>query len=251
MRAQDGTNTNFDVPAAGPFGTVGFGINPAGVIAGNVVDPSHVFHGLVRDANGAITPFDAPGAGTGPFQGTFMVDAGPINPTGVIVGSVTDSNNVSHAYVRFADGTFTTFDVPGAGTGQFQGTVAYGINPAGAITGLYTDANNVNHGFVRAANGTSTTFDAPGAGTGPFQGTQPLTINPQGAIAGWYTDASNVNHSFVRAANGAITTFDAPGAGTGPFQGTQAFSGAINPVGAVAGSYIDSNNANHGFLRTP
>ena len=153
-------------------------------------------------AAATIVTFDAPGAGTGPFQGTFMVDAGPINPTGVIVGSVTDSNNVSHAYVRFADGTFTTFDVPGAGTGQFQGTVAYGINPAGAITGLYTDANNVNHGFVRAANG-------------------------------------------------AITTFDAPGAGTGPFQGTQAFSGAINPVGAVAGSYIDSNNANHGFLRTP
>ena len=154
-------------------------------------------------------------------------------------------------FARFADGTFTTFDAPGAGTGQFQGTVAYGINPVGTIEGLYADPSNVVHGYVRAANGTFTTFDAPGAGTGPFQGTQPLTINPQGAIAGWYTDASNVNHSFVRAANGAITTFDAPGAGTGPGQGTATFSGVTNPAGATTGSYIDSGNVTHGFLRSP
>jgi hypothetical protein len=42
-----------------------------------------------------------------------------------------------------------TFNAPGAGTGPFQGTLAYSINPGGAITGLYVDASNVDHGFLR------------------------------------------------------------------------------------------------------
>jgi len=58
-----------------------------------------------------------------------------------------------------------------------------------------------------------------------------------------------VFHGFVRAKDGTITTIDAPGAGTGPGQGTQC--GSINPAGAITGSYIDSNNVFHGFLRTP
>ena len=37
--------------------------------------------------------------------------------------------------------TFTTFDVPGAGTGSGQGTLATSINPAGVITGYYLDAS--------------------------------------------------------------------------------------------------------------
>jgi hypothetical protein len=44
-------------------------INPAGVIVGSYTDASTVNHSFVRDANGAITTFDVPGAGTGPGQG--------------------------------------------------------------------------------------------------------------------------------------------------------------------------------------
>jgi len=97
VRAQDGTNTNFDVPAAGPFGTVGFGINPAGVIAGEYGDASNVLHGFVRAKDGTITTIDAPGAGTGPGQGT---QCGSINPAGAITGSYIDSNNVFHGFLR-------------------------------------------------------------------------------------------------------------------------------------------------------
>jgi len=41
------------------------------------------------------------------------------------------------AYISIAAAqvTFTTFDVPAAGTNQNQGTVPVAINPAGAITG--------------------------------------------------------------------------------------------------------------------
>ena len=34
---------------------------------------------------------------------------------------LSDGNNVSHGFLRAPDGTMTTFDVPGAGTGAFTG----------------------------------------------------------------------------------------------------------------------------------
>jgi hypothetical protein len=44
-----------------------------------------------------------------------------------------------------------------------------------------------------------------------------------------------------------ITPFDVPGAGTGYGQGT--FPAAINPAGAITGSYADASSFYHGFLR--
>ena len=123
-----------------------------------------------------------------------------------------------HGYVRAPDGTFTTFDAPGAGTGLFQGTNPFSINPAGAIAGYTVDASNVTHGFLRARDGTITTYDVPGAGTGFFQGTFGLNINPAGVIAGDYVDESNAHHGFLRARDGTITTFDAPEAPRAPLR---------------------------------
>jgi len=60
-----------------------------------------------------------------------------------------DPSDVNHGFVRALDGTITTFDVPGAETGPFQGTIPLANNPAGAITGYYIDASNVTHGFLR------------------------------------------------------------------------------------------------------
>jgi hypothetical protein len=98
---------------------------------------------------------------------------------------------------RARDGSIITFDVPGAGTGAFQGTLPQSIGPAGAIAGYYIDASNVSHGFVRASDGAITTLDAPGAGTGSGQGTVLYTSNPRGAIAGFYVDSSYVSHWFL------------------------------------------------------
>ena len=65
-----------------------------------------------------ITTFDAPGAGTGAFQGTYATN---INPSGTIIGFSRDANNVRHGFVRSQDGSFTIFDAPGAGTGRRPG----------------------------------------------------------------------------------------------------------------------------------
>jgi hypothetical protein len=107
-----------------------------------------------------IITFDAPGAGTGPGQGTLVAG---INPTGVIVGGYPDANNVEHGYLRASDGAFTTYEVPGGGTGPFQGTSPNCINPAGATAGTWEDPSNVGHAYVRAPDGAITSFDAPGA----------------------------------------------------------------------------------------
>ena len=45
-----------------------------------------------------------------------------INNEGIIAGYYYDENYVAHGFVRRLDGTFNTFDAPGAGTGLYQGT---------------------------------------------------------------------------------------------------------------------------------
>ena len=45
-----------------------------------------------------------------------------------------------------------------------------------------------------------------------------------------------------------VFTIDVPGAGTGWAQGT--LTTGINPSGVIVGSYIDSNGAHHGYVRT-
>ena len=143
-----------------------------------------------------------------------------------------------------------TFDVPGAGTGAFQGTFGIAISPEGTITGYYLDSGSVVHGYVRARDVTFITFDAPGATTAPHQGTVPFSINRAGTITGLFDDAKSVAHGFVRTRDGAITTFDVPGAGTGVFQGTfTATVGGLNPAGAITGWYVDASNVNHGYAR--
>jgi hypothetical protein len=195
-----------------------------------------------------ITTFDAPGVGTGAFQGTYATN---INPSGTIIGFSRDANDVRHGFVRSQDGSFTIFDAPGAGTAAFQGTRAYATSPSGTITGFFIDSVNAVHGYVRSNQGLITVFDAPGAGTGPFpEGTfpfSPLIINPNGAITGWSTDSALVSHGFLRDRNGGFTTFDVPGAGTEAGQGTFPF--AISLGGEITGFYVDGTNANHGFLR--
>jgi hypothetical protein len=78
--------------------------------------------GFVLSANAnerktVIITFDAPGA----VNGTLAV---AINPEGAITGFYFDANSV-HGFLRAPNGSFVTFDAPGAGT------FAYSINPGG------------------------------------------------------------------------------------------------------------------------
>ena len=67
--------------------------------------------------------------------------AGALLRDGTIMGNYLDADNLSHGFLRNRDGTFTTFDAPGAGhvPGSDDGTYPFGINTNGAITGWYVD----------------------------------------------------------------------------------------------------------------
>jgi hypothetical protein len=66
-----------------------------------------------------------------------------------IPGNYIDQNNVSHGFVRFANGYTEKFDVQKAGTGSEQGTVPENINGEGDTVGYYTDSAGTSYGFLR------------------------------------------------------------------------------------------------------
>jgi len=203
----------------------------------------------------------SPASGSTPASLSVSVDTAGLSPNtysgSIIITSAGAANspvNVPVTLVVSASSAqyviFTTFNAPGAGTGQGQGTFAISLNDSEGISGNYVDASDVGHGFTSAANGAITTFDVPGAGTGSGQGSYAGNINLAGTIAGQYLDVNNVYHGYVRAASGVITTFDAPGAGTSAYQGTQVTGiDGLNDAGAVAGLYQDASTVYHGYVR--
>jgi hypothetical protein len=155
VRAKDGTFSTFDPPGQiAAFAPFTFAqtlyINPDGVITGAYFEPisGNPFGGnyrvFVRNPDGTFTTFDA---ATYPPCCIWSFPSG-ITPADAITGSFNDGFTINHGFLRARDGTVTTFDVPGAGTGFNQGTAPLGINPAGVIMGLYIDANNGHHGFL-------------------------------------------------------------------------------------------------------
>jgi hypothetical protein len=256
LRSPEGKFATFDVPGAGGYGTNPIAINLEGAVVGFYTDSNYSFHAFLRSPDGKFTTWIGPDACTGNgSEGCYGTGATNINAFGIVAGGFEDNdgNFVHHGLVRSPDGKLNTFDIPGAGTGSYQGTgcpgCAMGLNQFGAIAGIYSDANSVNHGFLRSLDGKITTFDAPGAGSAIYQGTGcpsdcPVSINDWGAITGVYIDANYVFHGYLRSPEGKIATVDPLGsAGTLPF--------SINDFGVITGEYLDANNVYHGFLRIP
>jgi hypothetical protein len=207
LRSPDGTLNTFVGPescdtgtGAGCFGSQGSNINLLGASVGNYQDNggNFVSHIYLRSPEGTMTPFEAPGAGTGTYQGTGCSGCfSGLNRAGAIAGIYTDANKVFHSFLRSPTGEFTKIDAPGAGTGAGQGTGCFsecpvGLNDSGMIMGTYIDANNVIHGFLRSPAGQFTTVDPPGSAA-----TQPQSMNDSGAITGYYIDANNVFRGFL------------------------------------------------------
>lgn len=134
--------------------------------------------------------------------------------------------------------TVTTFNAPGAGANENQGTGALSMNDAGVIVGAVIDPWGFIHGFVRAADGDTTIFNVPHA-----LDTIIYSINNSGEIAGTYIDASGVEHGFLSDVDGGnLRRFDVPGAAD-----TEAV--AINDDGTIAGNYLNQRGIQNGFVR--
>jgi hypothetical protein len=256
LRTPEGKFTTFDVPGAGANGTIPIGLNLEGAVVGYALDSNDLFHAFLRTPGGQIQAFVGPGScDTGTSTGCYGSAVFNINFLGISVGAFQDnsSNFVEHGLIRYPDGTLTTFEAPGAGTGAGQGTGCPGCTPGlnqwGAIAGTYTDSNNVHHSYLRSPNGKFTTFDAPGAGTGSYEGTGcaydcPTSLNDLGAIMGTYIDTNFVYHGYLRTPDGKIVTVDPSGS-------VFTWSSGMNDLGVITGYYADSNGVYHGFLRIP
>lgn len=252
LRSPEGKYTTFDVPGAGGYGTTPIALNLERAVVGYYTDSNYLFHSFVRHPDGTFSAFLAPGqCETNGSQGCYGSEISNINFVGLSVGNYMDNNLVQHGLIRRRDGTFATFEAPGAGTSEGTGCPGCfeGLNQWGAIAGIYTDANSVFHGFLRSPDGKFTTFDAPGAGTGGGQGTGcfsdcPVRLNDWGAITGIYIDGNYVFHGYLRSPDGKIVTVDPAGS-------TFTFPDGINDFGSITGYYYDANGVAHGFLTIP
>ena len=125
--------------------------------------------------------------------------------------------------------------------------------------GYYTDSNYSFRAFLRSPDGKFKTWIGPDACTGNGSegcfGSAASNINVFGVVAGGYEDDSGnfVHHGYLRNAEGKLKPFDVSAAGTGSYQGTGCPGCAVglNLGGAIAGTYIDANSVQHGFLRSP
>ena len=257
VRTASGTISTFDAPLAGD-GISPFAINSLGAVTGfSGTDQL----GFVRNAGSTATTFGIPVPGQSQF--TYPTMGTAINTAGVIAGAYySNTDNVSHGFVRAANGTITTFDPVNVATSPASnsstwnsGNVPTAIDTTGDIAGSYTDTTGVRHGYLRTAAGVLTSFDAPGAETTPCAksgvgsvacGTISVGMDDAMDIVGTFFNLDGVACGFLRyGSTGAITTVCASEAGTGAYQGTGFV--AVNPSGTVAGTYSDSNNVLHGF----
>jgi hypothetical protein len=146
LRTPEGRFTSFNVPGDGEGaglnqGTVAYAGNDLGVIAGQFEDAQNIYHGFVREPDGKITPFDAPGAGKAANQGTL---AWSLNLQGATAGVYIDGGSTEHGFVRSLDGMVTTIDPPGSiYTMVCEETC---LNREGEIAGSYADSGGAYHG---------------------------------------------------------------------------------------------------------
>jgi hypothetical protein len=259
VRDPDGTYHNVDFKNFG--GGDGSTINSWGVMNGQLLlttdnnSPAFLhFHGFIREADGRIVLFDPPGSQDTEIPNTSLNDAGTITGDYWTCNSDLSSCSV-HGFIRAADGSYTTFDVPGASTDGIDGGGTYpqGISELGEVSGYFVDSNFIYHGFLRSPSGQIKTFDFPTTCTDTaqppadcaYEGTTPANVNVLGTVTGTYYGEDGNPHGFVREANGDITRIDYPGVNY--FTSPQ----AINNWGLITGLVYDPNLVVHGLLVTP
>jgi hypothetical protein len=98
VRTRSGSFITFDAATYPPCCIWSFptGITVGGAITGSFNDGHTINHGFLRDRDGTVITFDAPGAGTGFNQGTVPLG---ITSEGVIMGLYIDAKRVSHGFV--------------------------------------------------------------------------------------------------------------------------------------------------------
>jgi len=212
-----------------------YGMNQAGVIAGDYVDGNGVQHGMLLTSLATLVPklttIDRADCVTSPSSTTIAFYA--VNTSGVAAGWCTKADSTVIGFT-WAKGQFTDVTIPGSTFVE-----AIGINDAGAVVGTYKDANAAQHGFLLVGS-TVTTLDPPGTvSTDTAWG-----INNAGVITIYGIDANGAYVSFTTADQGkTYTPFHDPNEGT---LGTAIHQ--INNHGDIIATVFDASNNRHAVL---
>jgi hypothetical protein len=204
--------------------TDSYGLNNAGVIAGDYVDAKGVQHAMIL-AGKKLTSVN--NKNCAPLSLAFY----GINAAGVAVGWCTDVNTGVADAFTYSSGKFTAITFP-----KSLGTEATGINDSGEVVGLYLDSNGAQHGFAKTGTKYKS-IDVKGNTSADAYG-----INNKGVIAVYAINSGGDYASYLY--NGkTFKTISDPNAGA---TGTVVHS--PNNKGELCGTYFDSNGYAVGFL---
>jgi probable HAF family extracellular repeat protein len=142
------------------------------------------------------------------YGSATYTSVGGINNKGQVVGTWSDPGQLSHAFLRDADGTTTSLISP-SGSDQFT---PVGINNLGQIAGP---------SFIRNADGTFIQIAPAVAPPGhTYSGTQITGINDKGELTGTISADFNGGTGtilvFIRGTDGTYKIIDQSGTGSEP-----------------------------------
>lgn len=212
------------------FGPNVEGISRQGRVVGWTQDLADNFRikGFVRSKNGRVASLVFPGEGTS----TYAED---INASTTICGFYVDSAGAAHGWF-LVDGTYSSFDVPGA-----LDTEIFGINDAGDFVGSYNPSDT---GFLPFIDGTVIPIDLG------FQTTSAsaTAISSNGIVTGDYRVSGDpLYYGFIRAADGTLTT----GIGVPGAQPSGTHCWGINSRGWIVGNYRTEFDGRAFLFKTP
>jgi hypothetical protein len=217
------TFTFTDVMSAmGATETDSYGVNNAGVIAGDYIDSAAVQHAFTLAGKKLTTVNNKACTGLIAFYG--------INSAGVAAGWCTGTSGNPVAFT-WAKGKFTTIAYPKA-----LETEATGINDKGYVSGFYLDTAGAQHAFIKKGK-KYTSIDVTGDTSPDAYG-----INNAGVACVYAINSAGGYSSFLY--NGKkFTPVSDPNAGT-----TGTVCHVPNNKGDVTGTYFNTASQAVGFL---
>ncbi len=226
--AADPEYVEFDVPGAS--NTWVYGLNSKGDTVGDYLAGGG--GSFIRTKKGVFTVITPSGA-----------HPHLVNRKRQTSGVFSDSNG-AYGFIGAADGTWTSFEAPGA-QGFHPYTAPTAITDTGAIAGYFGNNGGLAaQGFIRRPLGKFVTFAVDELHN---FGTFATAMTEDGLVYGYYLDADSVLHGFSRDLQGAISPIDLREAGRGQLQGTKI--AAANASQTIAGTYVDAHGQQHAFLR--
>lgn len=205
-----------------------YGVNNAGVIAGDYVDAKSVQHGMIL-AGAKLTTVDNKGCSA--ISGTGGISFYGINSAGEAAGWCTSSKTGLDIGFVYSKGKFTPVNFP-----KSDGTQATGINDKGEVVGLYLDSAGLSHGFSKIGARYKSINVKGGTNTVAWG------VNNAGQITVYTTNSAGTFDAYLVTGT-KFKKIDNPGAGT---TGTIVHTPANN--GDIDGTYYDTTGTEKGWV---